>query len=103
MTIPAHIVERAIDGGWDDLVHGDDNWQYRAALDPLFWQTLGKALGWVSVKHKHPDDCACGYTKCEMVETTVLHHWKQNALRFYDLILTGGDTEKFWDEILPSV
>jgi hypothetical protein len=29
-----------------------------------------------------------------------IHDWHQAALAFYDLILTGSDTEKFWHDLL---
>lgn len=80
--IPTEAIEKAVAGGWRPTtrssvlfgVVGDTN---AAILDPTFWQSLGKALGWEA-----RDD------------------WQQNAHRFYDLILTGGDTKKFWDELL---
>ena len=56
---------------------------YRIALDPSFWQALGKALGW-----------------SEFEDETGHYFWRVTAHDFYDLILTGGDTEKFWDDLL---
>ena len=56
------------------------------ALDPTFWQALGKALGWGD---SHSD--ALGRAE-----------WRLNAWRFYDLIFSGGDTEKFWQELLAN-
>ena len=47
--------------------------------DPLFWQALGKALGW------KPEN---GF------------YWEEEALRYFRLVLNGGDTEKFWEELL---
>jgi hypothetical protein len=51
-------------------------------LDPLFWQALGKALGW--------DD----------FRAAVPPLWLANALHYHELLLTGGDTEKFWKELI---
>jgi hypothetical protein len=45
---------------------------------------LGKALGWLEQRKT-------GYSKLE---------WEWQALEFYRLILTGGDTKAFWDELL---
>ena len=61
--------------------------QAQIALDPSFWQSLGKTLGWEKCAEGCEGDCKVGV-------------WKKKARRFYDLILTGGDTEKFWDELL---
>lgn len=66
------------------------SWQFeRIALDPLFWQALGKALGW---HDGYVEFAAMGFS----------NEWKLTAHRFYDLILTGGDTEAYWKEILDD-
>lgn len=56
------------------------------ALDPLFWQALGKALYW--------------WEGDEIPPVQPLNHWRATAHRFYDLILTGQDTEQFWHDII---
>ncbi len=53
-------------------------------LDPTFWQALGKALGWAPIGEA----------------TLERGTWFSNAHGFYSLILIGGDTAKFWEEIL---
>ena len=58
-----------------------------AILDPLFWQALGKALG-------H------GINQRDNVTNRLI--WQQLALDYFDLVLTGGDTEKFWKELLNT-
>ncbi|HLL74195.1 MAG TPA: hypothetical protein VK421_02945 [Pyrinomonadaceae bacterium] len=50
-------------------------------LGPLFWQSLGKALGW-------PDETHNG------------EYWQVIAHDYFQLVLTGGDTEAFWRNIL---
>lgn len=68
-----------------------------AILDPAFWVALGKALGW-----KEHDKMMEGKHYC----MDFPHYdwqdfdWKFNALRFFELKLTGGDEEKFWEELL---
>lgn len=59
--------------------------------DPLFWQALGKALidhrRWrrpITVNKGLPDKPV----------------WLFHALRYHELILTGGDTERFWKDLL---
>lgn len=88
--IPQAAIEKAIEGGWRNgrAWRGQNDaytyeWCCVVALDPTFWQALGKALGW-------------GYYDNESGERVEL----RNAHRLYDLTLTGGDTEKFWQEIL---
>ncbi len=55
-------------------------------LDPLFWQALSKALG--------QNQCNCGKPVCSVRE------WDSMAHTYFDLVLTGGDTEKFWKDLL---
>jgi|GEM_PF-3869905 len=94
MTIQKAAIERAIKGGWavdlgvrstclkcDKRLCGCQfRWEERSwkdfALDPSFWQALDKGLG------------ERGYI------------WDDRARVFYDLILTGGDTDKFWADQL---
>lgn len=112
MNIPKKLIEKAIEGGWSPLYDGkptikwewemDCIWTYNPneevsfgeyqlheinALKPLFWQALGKALGW-------PEDYNGDIIK--LVNT----HWEFVAHRFYDLILTGGDTDQFFKYLL---
>lgn len=116
MTIPKLAIEKAIEGGWQDgqaldskrieitgmgyirIYHWDSSefnaydWQ-EVALDPTFWQALGKALGWpkeVNYPAKEIYQFRCAAT-CDF-----------HAHRFYDLVLTGGGTEAFWKELLET-
>lgn len=82
--IPERIMHRAIEGGFDYRGGEITLWE-QTALRPDFWQALGKALVWGL---KWPPN-----------EQDWLDECKANAHRFYDLILTGGDTEKFWREL----
>lgn len=70
-------------------------------LDPLFWQALGKALGWASivvlpVTYTNKFDLTC----CLKRNNYYKSEWKYHALRFFELKLTDGDEEKFWEELL---
>ncbi len=141
--IPKTAIDKAIEGGWNmggiatahTVKHQGDRIYFEngkskngtskmytsyslstIALDPTFWQALGKSLGW-----KYGNVCECGgsISDCIINSKRVIgykyqcfgicgkfyeginrHEWDMNAHRFYDLILTGGDTEKFWEEIL---
>jgi hypothetical protein len=112
MTIPHRIIEKAISGGWENplpqvfaKISDDHKEQFHAEVttiilwnqfaplvicDPLFWQALGKALGWPKVS---------AYPR----ESDNEHEtWRVTAIAFYDLILTGGDTDAYWNDILPT-
>lgn len=54
-------------------------------LWPSFWQALGKALGWGEFIGM---DRKLGYV------------WLNEAHKYFDLALTGGDTEQFWQDLI---
>ena len=58
------------------------------ALDPLFWQALGKALGWNKIDAADWQDG---------VPT-----WKNQWHRFIDHLAEGKDTTQFWDDLLAN-
>lgn len=72
------------------VAHAEERWQ-EIVLDPTFWQTLGKALGWGEADTGLDDQMFFW-----------MPEWKRNAHEFYDLILTDQPTDKFWDEILST-
>lgn len=94
-----------------------------ATLDPLFWQALGMACGWGSEKilidePGHPKEwmynehCSvCGEIivvqeegcpdGCES-DNAYVESWLYHALRFFELLMTGGDTEQFWSDLLKG-
>jgi hypothetical protein len=88
-------IEKAKSGGWIEPTpyefDGIKMVNYsEVALDPTFWQALSKALEWPKIS---------AYPR----ESDNEHEtWRMTAHTFYDLILTGGDTEKFWEELIPS-
>jgi hypothetical protein len=106
--IDKRAIEKAIEGGWAtykgepiEFYFYDEcrpKWQ-EIALDPLFWQALGKALEWsdyTQVLHYYDQDRwnrDCTHSKNEVT-------WQHNARCFYNLILTGGDTDAFWKDLL---
>lgn len=105
--IPKEVILKAIDGGWlqgtnhfdpeDDSIctaYPDSDTpdrligKYEIALDPTFWQALGRALGW-------------GDTELENgIEPFAVLWYLFHAHRFFDLILTGRDTTQFWSDLL---
>lgn len=102
--IPKEIIELAIQGGWKPLV--DEGYQiqldgdgvgfwYPIALDPTFWQALGKSLGWAGFDAEKDN---------KMIFAAYEHyHWSAYTHRFYDLLLQKQDTAPFWEEILANV
>lgn len=134
MTIPPKVIEIAIHGGWKPPVEDSKNW-YRdlniltetgwktladkiiqrngyeeIALDPKFWQALGKALEWKFIDVGEDVCFLCGAAKYDKVECQYSSkhrygkdEWRKNARLFFNLILTEQSTEKFWDEIISSV
>jgi hypothetical protein len=54
--------------------------------DPLFWQALGKALRWESNYQRKRG----GYHFA----------WLHNAIQYHEMVLTDGDTDTFWKELL---
>ena len=130
--IPKKAIERAIEGGWQPSAHRSrtlyntaTRWLQEAitvsasiseaeiALDPSFWQSLGKALGWSEEDFEgfiHKDDdmlCPCNPEKLVQSGAMIVLHrgpvrWRTEAHNFFGIILTGGDTEKFWSDLLGS-
>lgn len=119
--IPREAIERAIKGGWEPCEFtpitevktnegptGNPNseatfcWLRNVegegcgfpiaeiALDPSFWQSLGKSLGWTEKEEFF------------FKEDRWTKGWHNEALKFYDLILTGRSTDEFWKEILTD-
>lgn len=96
MQIPKNVIEKAIEGGWEPSAYElgstallrDFEWQI-FALDPTFWQCLGKSLDWRTIKHSD----LIGH---ETVQ------WNNYAHHFYDLILQGKPTEEFWQSLLTN-
>jgi Uri superfamily endonuclease len=87
------IIEKAIEGGYAQEVgkrvikegSKDENSDiYFILLDPLFWQSLGKALGWGIEK----DD----------VQWHLPEKWKQEWHWFIDHLIEGKSIESFFEE-----
>ena len=91
--IPRWALELAQANGWtptkDHQVAQHVFCQAHYVLDPLFWQALGKGLRW-------------GVGKCALGRNEYIEIWEGHAMDCLHLILTGGDTEKFWDNLKPN-
>ena len=77
-------------------------------LDPLFWQCLGKAMGWGKTEIMMDD-----YTDHKFMGGTLGYsyqegggmgfesdEWRYNWHRFIDDIAEGGDVDKFFKNLL---
>lgn len=82
----------------------------RMVLEPEFWQSLSKALGWGcncqnGNEYFGPDEtgdpiwgpCAVCVSDGQYVPAK---DWKDMAHQYLDLVLTGGDVEAFWKGLL---
>lgn len=106
--IPPEAIEKAREGGYEveiafGLLKGADKPWRTMALDPAFWQALQKALKYDQPiwKCKQPLD-RCDSTFCEYAGWKNLNPESQysKVYDFLHLILTGGDTDAFWKELL---
>jgi hypothetical protein len=72
--------------------------RFRVVQEPLFWQALGKASGWGNdlwvgeMKRLVGDKLA--KVKWEIPD------WQHHAQIYFDILMEGGDTEKFWKELI---
>lgn len=101
MTI-SQAIEKAIEGGWNPYHWNEkekkaviEKWEYFsriAFLDPLFWQSLGKAMDW-----KRGIDEETGE---EIIVDPCDHYaqevWLDNWHRFIDDLAEGKDAESFF-------
>ena len=89
--------------------------------DPLFWQALGKALGWNGehewyYKGEQADpNYRYSFTHASCINCNQLdtiagrksncekgNNWLNQALWYHKVNLTGGDTEKFWKDLIQT-
>lgn len=116
-------IKRAIEGGWNmqtayitverrQLENGIDELAqlsiHKVLLDPLFWQCLGKSLGWGSGGHNwdtagttcdycgamdgddDPQPATGAYDKC----------WKYHWHRLIDALAAGKTADEYFNETL---
>lgn len=89
------IVKKAIEGGYE---HNCDLSGKLMLLDPLFWQSLGKACGWGAeseCQHRYPPNGDGTYSKIckncgEEFDVEKTKNWLEHALRFHEINLAEG-------------
>ena len=130
MTYVQQAIQKAIKGGYDEhgkraSASGYRHYQSDVFLDPLFWSSLGKALGWyVHEEHEYPlpidtkerrekliylednvgvilriiegRDCAIVSPYKKADSLT----WKEHWHRFIDHLISGKDAESYFKELL---
>jgi len=81
MTIE-QAIQKALDGGWN----GHQSWIKNPSavfLDPLFWRSLGKAMGW----------CTEEVARYGLIGYVAYWH------RFIDHLASGKDANSFFEEL----
>jgi hypothetical protein len=122
--IPENIIELAIKGGYWPKIRSEvtnyelelvtaretGKWQeliqkyvhVNMVLDPLFWQALGRKNKW---KNWKCTKCKFQFDKQGLIAcpscSRIGHReaWRQVSLEFFDLLMTNGDTDKFWNNL----
>ena len=100
-------IKKAKEGGYKAGSFADDGGRYEL-LDPLFWQALGKAMGWKDMFMGEPIDKKMQKWLDEREKETGepynksckregwLHYW----LTFILHLAEGKDAESFFNELL---
>jgi hypothetical protein len=89
-------IKLAIENGWNAKLGSVVVMSGAFALEATFWQALGRALGWKKVV-----DADLFYSPAAS-EKVMKAGWLYQALRYHELVLTGGDTDKFWKDLLKE-
>lgn len=75
---------------WDPAIDCDAACDNSIFLDPLFWQALGKSLGW---EEQHNCDAAgCSSIECK-------EEWRYHQHRFIDALADGGNPASFFKDL----
>ncbi len=99
MTIE-QVIKKAIDGGFENYPSDaflNEHWicmhdtACQIFLDPSFWRSLGKAMGWAET-----------YAPIQIVKGTngeLLQSWLSNWHRFIDHLADGKRAEEFFEKL----
>lgn len=101
-------IQKAIEGGykapydWDDISWQGENARKQTLLDPLFWSSLGRALGWsTSCYHRDENNTWKEYrhvAKCNIGSAWWEIHWYW----FIDHLIAGKDPDEFFTVLLAD-
>lgn len=92
-----NIIQKAIEGGYIPKVGLEPVEGFRVAyevilLDPLFWQCLGKSLGW-------SEELNYGYKGNDY---GLYQEWQNAWHSFIDHIAEGKDIEEFFNNLINN-
>lgn len=94
--IPKQAIEKAIEGGYGQTEKPySTNWT-GMALDPIFWQALGKVLGWQTSKYQACEMRMPFYSRETMRDTGVIVGESKDKKQWYirwDTTTTGKPTK----------
>ena len=89
-----------------DCINGQDHF----FLDPLFWQSLGKTLGWLDIcegcGNKDTWNIAneriiiCDNSECPKFNQEKLYAWHYHWRKFIDHLAENKDPNLFFEELL---
>lgn len=70
-------------------------------LDPLFWQALGKSLGWD--EYRNDDETHdCDALGCSSTDHVLEGRWKKEMHSFIDHLISGKTPESFFENLLTN-
>lgn len=89
ITNEQELIECAIEGGWrkDYEIHNFS--EYEVVQDPVFWQAVGKARGWVEAEIENCPDHFC--FRCL--------EWRRHAMEYFETKLTNGSMEEYFKSL----
>lgn len=97
-------IQKAIEGGYEtpnmSERTGTGILTYNCLLDPAFWQSLGKAMGWekrMEVAWGIVDEEHGGATS---MKGYCMPEWQYHQHRFIDHLVEGKDAESFFNNLL---
>lgn len=106
-------IQKAIEGGWGKEQFSASHLNLRVVnteegsidmpldcvfLDPLFWQALGKAMGWEG-KVQEVIDTRTENPRFQVGGWVNKGDWKTEWHRFIDHLAEGKDAESFFNEL----
>ena len=93
-----NAIKLAIEGGWDERRWYENHTHICSAifLDTLFWQALGKAMGWEKVVETHVTDSG------KRLTPVLIPSWHYQWLRFIDHLAEGKDADEFFTNLLAQ-
>lgn len=101
------VLKLAIEGGYKQFNAPRKNYIEidRALLDPLFWQALGKSLGWkkkCSIKYEEGGVYLEKEAREYISKTVNMDMWQYQMHRFIDHLASGKDADSFFSALIST-